>query len=118
MEPKDINIIKEVPDGPYDHHCPQMGSGLNTWFSLCEQRQGFESLREICGAGDGCKAYELEAKARAQQKISSSGVNYQKETIELSNDGMSTQQIADKLGISKSTVKKYRRKEREKNEQS
>lgn len=112
----EIDIITELPDGPYDHHCPQMGTGLNTWLSLCKQRQGFPSLKKICGDGDGCKAYELEVQSRRQQEISSSGINYQKETIELSEEGMSTQQIADQLGISKSTVKKYKRKERERSQ--
>ena len=114
MDNDGIFFPRKTSNGPYDHHCPQMGSGLNTWKTLCQQRQKFDSLKRICGAGDGCKALELEEKSREQQEISSAGINYREEVLALLRRGMSTQEISDAIGISKSTVKKHRRMEREK----
>ncbi|NOQ50934.1 MAG: helix-turn-helix domain-containing protein [Desulfuromonadaceae bacterium] len=104
----EIDIITEISNGPYDFHCPQMGSGLNTWRSLCIQRQKFESLRAICGAGEGCKALEIAEKVEKHRDYGNVS-QYRDAIIELTVEGMSTRQIAGKLGISKSTVKKYRR---------
>ena len=38
---------------PFDHHCPEMGSGLNTYKWMCEKRQKNKDDKTCFG---GCKS--------------------------------------------------------------
>ena len=53
-----LSTRKDPP--PYDHHCPEMGSGLNYYKSACLKRQKDESQNLCFG---GCRAGERKRSA-------------------------------------------------------
>lgn len=87
---------------PFDHHCSEMGSGLNMHKSRCEERQ--KDVAQVLCYG-GCRSGDSRT-GKTRIKITDTvyweGINT--EIVDLVLSGRTNMQIADELKVSRSKV--------------
>lgn len=96
-----VNLLPEQEPPPYDHHCPLMGAGLNTWKALCFSRQGDSTMQDCYG---GCRIKP----DHTHEKPFHTRTGTREKVRMLSLKGLTATEIADELRISGTNVDSHR----------